>query len=427
MSKLGPSPSAVDALRELTSAYHPQLETLVAEILNRIEKSTPEFFYNDDIATDMKTAVRANVFRLARLLTNRPDFIDIKLPIETTDLTDGTIHHGIPLISLLEAWRTAQVVALDWWQTRLNMNTSARLLPAASKALNSLLSSYIDAGSEQIRASHVRQSERLQNSIEAKRHNIVKRILAGDIINTDTVSRSLDHPLSGRHIAVVLWFGEEFDDSSALQETVEALARVVAARHTIRTPITRRRIVVWLSSLDHLRPHLLGQYPLPVGIYAAASDEQIGLRGFVQAYHDAMRAAASARAAQPTKKNLVATFEYHELVILLSKNSHDRNRFVHRTLGALAVSDSKLDMLRNTLRIYLETGSSHTRTAELLGLHRNTIAYRLRSITELLPTSCPSLTNSLARTGQLLNLSVALHIIDVVGLDLPWSDGMVSP
>ena len=44
-----------------------------------------------------------------------------------------------------------------------------------------------------------------------------------------------------------------------------------------------------------------------------------------------------------------------------------------------------VDMLLETLRVYLEQGGSQRQTAEALGIHRNTLGYRLRQIRQALP------------------------------------------
>lgn len=54
-----------------------------------------------------------------------------------------------------------------------------------------------------------------------------------------------------------------------------------------------------------------------------------------------------------------------------------------RELGGLASSEPSVARLRETLRLYLQTWGSHLRTAELLDVHQNTVAYRIRRAEEL--------------------------------------------
>lgn len=59
-------------------------------------------------------------------------------------------------------------------------------------------------------------------------------------------------------------------------------------------------------------------------------------------------------------------------------------RYVAHYLGALIAEDRR-GMLRQTLLAYLASGGSPGDTAIQLGIHRNTLAYRLRQIRDLLP------------------------------------------
>jgi purine catabolism regulator len=56
---------------------------------------------------------------------------------------------------------------------------------------------------------------------------------------------------------------------------------------------------------------------------------------------------------------------------------------VAEALGALELRDQR-GTLRETLRAFLETGGSHAGASDRLGIHRNTLAYRLRRIGELI-------------------------------------------
>jgi DNA-binding PucR family transcriptional regulator len=56
--------------------------------------------------------------------------------------------------------------------------------------------------------------------------------------------------------------------------------------------------------------------------------------------------------------------------------------WVRQALGGLSVDDGHAAALRNTLRVFLATGSSYTATAERLRVHKNTVQYRVRKAEE---------------------------------------------
>jgi DNA-binding PucR family transcriptional regulator len=65
------------------------------------------------------------------------------------------------------------------------------------------------------------------------------------------------------------------------------------------------------------------------------------------------------------------------------RDTGELRTFVSEALGTLERRDPR-GTLRATLRAYLETGGSHADASHRLGIHRNTLAYRLRRIGELI-------------------------------------------
>jgi DNA-binding PucR family transcriptional regulator len=58
--------------------------------------------------------------------------------------------------------------------------------------------------------------------------------------------------------------------------------------------------------------------------------------------------------------------------------------WVADTLGAMSANDSQCERLRDTLRVFLATGSSYTAAASALTMHKNSVQYRVRKAQELL-------------------------------------------
>jgi hypothetical protein len=63
--------------------------------------------------------------------------------------------------------------------------------------------------------------------------------------------------------------------------------------------------------------------------------------------------------------------------------TNDLQRYVDSLIGQLLREDRR-GLLRETLRVYLEHGGAQRPTAERLGIHRNTLTYRLRQIRAVL-------------------------------------------
>jgi DNA-binding PucR family transcriptional regulator len=101
-----------------------------------------------------------------------------------------------------------------------------------------------------------------------------------------------------------------------------------------------------------------------------------GVAGFRESHRraqDARKVAVAGRTAP-----VVAATEPEVRVAALMVDDLARTReWVQNTLGPLASNTAGDAKLRETLRIFLREGSSHTAAAEHLALHRNTVGYRV--------------------------------------------------
>lgn len=66
---------------------------------------------------------------------------------------------------------------------------------------------------------------------------------------------------------------------------------------------------------------------------------------------------------------------------LLTDDPDELAGLVHRVLGPLAGDGTKVELLRNTLEVFLAEGASYSRTARVLDVHRNTVQYRIQQVT----------------------------------------------
>jgi purine catabolism regulator len=88
------------------------------------------------------------------------------------------------------------------------------------------------------------------------------------------------------------------------------------------------------------------------------------------------------------------------------RDSHELREFVAEVLGTLEHRDQR-GTLRATLRAFLESGGSQVDASTRLGIHRNTLAYRLRRIGELVG-------RDVADPGVWLTLHLALRASEML-------------
>ncbi|WP_354698201.1 hypothetical protein DSM112329_03866 [Paraconexibacter sp. AEG42_29] len=390
-------------LRSVAVEHEGALGELSAAILERLRQTVPEFFADDDVAYDMAAAVDANVARVQRLIANTPaEAMREALPVEAGDLLQSTIQHGIPLISLLEAYRSAQGLAADWWQDRLAPTAGPRLLAQATKTLNQLIVTYIGAAAGQIRASYETERQAHENSVDGRRAHLIRKLLAGEQLDPTAAARTLNHPLAGRHVALVLWRGDEPGSDDLLEVTLADLAAAVGGVRVLTTS-ARHRVYAWMSTMGRLDPAPLHAASTPAEVHVAVSSVHDDIDGFVRAHAEAVQTAGVAREHRSLPAGSVAVYEDFELVALLSRDPDARDRFVRRTLGSLVADTRGAQRTRTTLQAFLASGGSPSRAAERLGVHRNTVRHRLAAHEDLLAES------------RRLEVELALRIVAQLG------------
>jgi DNA-binding PucR family transcriptional regulator len=122
---------------------------------------------------------------------------------------------------------------------------------------------------------------------------------------------------------------------------------------------------------------------IPSGVRVAVGSPGAGIEGFRASHIEA--AEAHRLALLPGRAEREMTYYRDvELPALLTADLERARSFVARELGELASEDPSVRRLRETLRLYLHTWGSHMRTAQLLHVHQNTVAYRIRRAEELL-------------------------------------------
>jgi DNA-binding PucR family transcriptional regulator len=114
----------------------------------------------------------------------------------------------------------------------------------------------------------------------------------------------------------------------------------------------------------------------------ALGEPAAGLAGF-RASHEEARRARAVTETSGEDPPLVTSYTTVGLTALLAQNVDALRTWVGRTLGELARDDPASARMRETVRIFLETGGSFTDAAARLHLHKNTVHYRVRKAEEV--------------------------------------------
>lgn len=399
----------VDALVDELGA---ELDAVSAALSDTIHAHLGEL--DDDLRTWTRQSTRANLGLAVSMLRDAAPATSAVAPPEALGYAREYVRRGLSLELLQRAYRIGQARLSRLCLERLRAATGdPDRLVAAFGYLSDWLFASVEEVERQLTAAYLREREQWVRGAAAMRAAEVRALLSGADVDVAETSKRLGYELDRHHVAYLVWSDDDADAAEApgaAQARFSRLERAagdVAARLGAAAPLTvpqgDRALACWAGTL---RPPDVAAAPADAldGTGVALGDPGHGVEGFRVSHGEAQLARrvaglAGARGAWTAYADVgLEALAVHDL--------DQARRFVARELGALAGCDPACVRLATTLRTFLEEGCSYVRAGRRLGVHENTVAYRVHRAEELLGHRAAERT---------LELRVALRLAPVTG------------
>jgi sugar diacid utilization regulator len=250
------------------------------------------------------------------------------------------------------------------------------------------VSLFFDLNIEDFARRYLEEQQKTHAQRQEGKSALVEVILRGGHVTGETAWSTLGIDLSHHHLPFVLWL----DGTSSLinHAAVEKnAARQVEDALGCSAPLMLTDPTALCICVSRHRPFALRDLGVfdritrrTPGLRVAVGLAGPGLEGFrrgVVTARDAQQVALLGTSSEP-----VTTYRSVGLLSLLARDTERARWFAAEQLGPLWSAKPGAAELRRTLLTYLENGASPGRTAAELHIHRNTVAYRLSRIRELL-------------------------------------------
>lgn len=237
---------------------------------------------------------------------------------------------------------------------------------------------------------HQDEARRIRRSGTAQRFELVRSLLAGADPDARELALALGgYPLPATHTAVVVR-ATGVEATALLEPTAHAFATAVGGR-ALHVEPGGSELWLWLSGRAEATSGVgsgagsgagsgvESDVEVPAGVLVAVGGAAEGLDGFRIAHQEAV-AAMRLALAQPHPA-AVTHYEGVASLTFLAGDPAAAYRFVRRTLAGLA--DAGRDRLRETVLAVLGS-SGIDEAAQWLGVHKNTVRYRVAQAEELL-------------------------------------------
>jgi DNA-binding PucR family transcriptional regulator len=364
-----------------------------------------------DGAAMLRASLTAGLRTFAEQLEHWQDPTAMDLPAATAALVREGARRGVPMAPLMRIYRLAVAGIWQELSQRLIEQTSDRQeLGAAIELCSAWMFAYVDRAQTRAETLFAGEREMWLRSSAAAQAETIEAILAGGLVDALVAGQRLRYTLERHHVGVLAWLDPDVEDRplERLDAALAGLQRDAGADGALVRPLGLHAASAWLSratpydgaALDALRVDRDGA----AGVHIALGEPGAGLDGFRRTHAQTLHARRVAQTAgRPA--GVVTRYGRVALCALATADPDHARDFVQRELGELAGADDACRRVAATLRVYLEEHTSRSRTARRLGIHENTVSYRIRRAEEILKRSVAERT---------LDLQVALALAAVL-------------
>ncbi|MEA2618358.1 MAG: hypothetical protein QOE72_4141 [Chloroflexota bacterium] len=402
-----------EAVRALVAQIELRIDGLADRMAREIQTAIPEVDQGPGLLEATRASCRANLIIVFGRMREGVDPNTGGVPAEALEYVLAFVRQGVSLATLLRTYRIGHALVLrtllDLAVERLGDRT---VLGHVVQHCNWYTYAYVDAVSDALTREYTEERERWVRSAAAFRADTVRALLDGRLDDPQEGGRRLRYALARWHAAFVVW-GDAGDvgppGQAALERVGMRCAAELGAVDALLVPLGPELVAGWMGLARDLDLRRLDGAPFAQG-EAPSARIALGspgreLEGFRRSHAEALLARRVARlVGRPA--GTATHYDDVALLALLTEDLDHARRFVTRELGPLASDDEATRRIVATLGAYFAEGTSPARVSRRLGVHENTVTYRLRRAEELLGRSLTD------RTAELI---AALTLLDAVG------------
>lgn len=388
---MGTNPATVDAaVSAAARRLAVQRDRLTAGLLTLFAAEIAPLQHDDQLLGLLAASTEENVVSALHVLQHGIDPRALDAPTAAKTYARRLAQRGIPVSALLRSYRLGHASFFEMLLQELNAgpDLEPEVAGAAGVALSRITTAYVDTVSEVVVAAYEDELQAWSENHAALRAARIRSLLDGSAVDVALSEAKLGYRLSASHLCVLLWFDHghaaQGDELVRLERAASAVATLLDGHHLL-APMDEESAAVWFHAHADSDVAAVAQVlsrEQPAHVRSAVGRPAAGLEGFRISHRQAEQARQVAVAAGP-RAQAVTLFEKVGAVALLCPDLPSARTWVCDTLGPLAADEENAERLRETLRVFLEAGSSYTAAAEVLNLHKNSVQYRVQKAEQL--------------------------------------------
>ncbi|HEY3605348.1 MAG TPA: helix-turn-helix domain-containing protein [Sporichthyaceae bacterium] len=362
--------------------------TMIDAMVDMLASEIAPLQHDDHLLAMMAASTHESVIGGLHVLENDLDPRTAQAGEAAIQYTRRLAQRAIPLSALLRAFRLGHAAFVEMLLAEIAADPETSTADAAAAGVVAMRAStgYVDTVSEQLVLAYERERESWTQHHSMLRAGMIKSLLDGDDLDLAATEAALGYRLGQTHLGLLLWFDREVGAPGEGLLTLEKLATRIAAALDglhLSVPADADSVQVWVGlpgpecedTVARSVNAMLDATPDPRP-RAAIGRPAAGIAGFRSSHRQA-RAARQVAVAAGRRCGPVTDYAEVGAIALLCTDLAATRTWVLDTLGGLATDDDTTERLRETVRVFLHLGSSHTAAAERLNLHKNSVVYRI--------------------------------------------------
>jgi DNA-binding PucR family transcriptional regulator len=370
-----------ERLGELAHSVQQMLVTEIAELGNDVQ-----------LIALLHDSVEGNIDTVFSAIRHGIPIERVEPPTAALEQARRLAQRGVSVNALVRAYRLGHKAVLNVVRDEVRASgLESQLSLDVFGQISEITFGYIDWITQQVLSTYQGERDRWMENRNSTRALRVRDVLSGDEIDVDAMTAAIRYPLRRIHLSIVVWCDESADgDELALMERfVRQLAPSIGARESsLFIPVDRLTGSAWIplppdaasTAVARIRAIADAQTDAP---WIAIGNPLPGVDGFRRSHMQAQDARAVAIASGSNARRVTAASDPGlSVAALLGDNIADASAWVAEVLGPLSSPTESDERLRETLRVFLRTGSSNKAAAEELHLHINSVKYRVHRAVE---------------------------------------------
>jgi PucR C-terminal helix-turn-helix domain/GGDEF-like domain len=390
MAEAGDADGAVVA--ESAAAVVGRLDQRMAELTASIQRTVvaeiAELRGDAQLLQLLRDSIAGNVATVFSAIRHAIPIEKVELPTAAVEHARRLAQRGTTVNALVRSYRLGHKAVLDEVLDEIRASDlEAPLSLAVFSQISEVTFGYVDWITQQVVSTYQSERDRWMENQNSLRVLRVRELLDGADLDIDAVTTAIRYPLRRTHLAVVAWRDDDDggDDLAPMERCVDQLAESAGARESaLYLSVDRLTGWAWIplmadaapGAVDRLRAFAEAQSGAP---WIATGNPLPGVEGFRRSHQQAQEAYAVAVASGSNAHRLTAAGDPGlAAAALMGSNLVAAQVWVAEVLGPLASCTENDERLRETLGVFLRTGSSFKAAAEELHLHANSVKYRVQ-------------------------------------------------